>query len=104
MMQSSRGVALKIKPDTPQGRLVVFTAAQEDETAYPFKAKQHGMFTYYLLKKLQQSKGDVTLGDLADYILKEVKRQSFDENNRKQTPTVRPSQAMTTEWRKLKIR
>ena len=104
MMQSSRGVALKIKPDTPQGRLVVFSAAQEDETAFPFKAKQHGMFTYYLLKKLQQSKGDVTLGDLADYIIKEVKRQSFDENNRKQTPMVRPSQAMTTEWRKLKIR
>lgn len=104
MMQSSRGVALKIKPDTPKGRLVVFTAAQEDETAFPFKAKQHGMFTYYLLKKLQQSKGDVTLGDLADYIIKEVKRQSFDENNRKQTPTVRPSQAMTSEWRKLKIR
>ena len=104
MMQSSRGVALKIKPDTPQGHLVVFTAAQEDETAFPFKAKQHGMFTYYLLKKLQQSKGDVTLGELADYIIKEVKRQSFDENNRKQTPTVRPSQAMTAEWRKLKIR
>ena len=104
MMQSSRGVALKIKPDTPQGRLVVFSAAQEDETAFPFKAKQHGMFTYYLLKKLQQSKGDVTLGDLADYIIKEVKRQSFDENNRKQTPMVRPSQAMTSEWRKLKIR
>lgn len=104
MMQSSRGVALKIKPDTPQGRLVVFSAAQEDETAFPFKAKQHGMFTYYLLKKLQQSKGDVTLGDLADYIIKEVKRQSFDENNRKQTPMVRPSQALTSEWRKLKIR
>jgi uncharacterized caspase-like protein len=104
MMQSSRSVALKVKPDMPQGRLVVFTAAQEDETAYPFKAKQHGMFTYYLLKKLQQSKGEVTLGELADYIIKEVKRQSFDENNRKQTPTVISSQRMTTEWRNLKIR
>lgn len=104
MMRSSRSVALKVKPDMPQGRLVVFTAAQEDETAYPFKAKQHGMFTYYLLKKLQQSKGEVTLGELADYIIKEVKRQSFDENNRKQTPTVISSQRMTTEWRNLKIR
>ena len=104
MIQAARGVALKVKPDTPQGHLVVFTAAQEDETAYPFKAKQHGMFTYYLLKKLQQTKGDVTLGDLADYIIKEVKRQSFDENSRKQTPTVRPSQDMAGEWRKLKIR
>lgn len=104
MMQAARGVALKVKPDTPQDHLVVFTAAQEDETAYPFKVKQHGMFTYYLLKKLQQTKGDVTLGDLADYIIKEVKRQSFDENNRKQTPTVRPSQDLAGEWRKLKIR
>lgn len=104
MMTSARGVALKVKPEEPKGKLVVFTAAQGDETAYPYKAKQHGMFTYYLLKKLQESKGDATLGELADYIIKEVKRQSFDENNRKQTPVVRPSAGVGDNWRKLKLK
>ena len=62
------------------------------------------MFTYYLLKKLQETKGEATLGELADYIIKEVKRQSFDENNRKQTPVVKPSSDMGDGWRKLKLK
>ena len=104
MMSSARGVALKVKQEEPEGKMVVFTAAQGDETAYPYKSKQHGMFTYYLLKKLQETKGEATLGELADYIIKEVKRQSFDENNRKQTPVVKPSSDMGDGWRKLKLK
>jgi uncharacterized caspase-like protein len=104
MMSSARGVALKVKQEEPEGKMVVFTAAQGDETAYPYKSKQHGMFTYYLLKKLQETKGEATLGELADYIIKEVKRQSFDENNRKQTPVVKPSSDMGDSWRKLKLK
>lgn len=103
MMASSRGVALKVKPEEPKGKLIVFSAAQGDETAYPYKSKQHGMFTYFLLRKLRDTKGSVTLGDLADYIIKEVKRQSFDENSRKQTPVVRPSRTLGDDWRKLKL-
>jgi hypothetical protein len=37
----------------PQGNMVVFSAAQGDETAYPNNDEKHGMFTYFLLKKLQ---------------------------------------------------
>ena len=66
MLASARGVALKVKQDAPQGNMVVFSAATGDETAYPYKEKGHGLFTYYLLKKLQDTKGDVTLGELSD--------------------------------------
>jgi hypothetical protein len=62
------------------------------------------MFTYFLLKKLQDSKGNVTLGDLADYLTSEVKRQSFDENNKLQTPTAIPSQAIAGSWRSMKFK
>ena len=64
MLASARGVAIKVRDEVPQGKLVVFTAAQGDETAYQYAEKGHGMFTYFLLKKLQESKGDVTLGEL----------------------------------------
>ena len=77
MLASARGVALKARPGQPKGNMVVFSAAQGDETAYPYKDKQHGMFTYYLLKKLQDTKGDVTLKDLGNYITSEVKKQSI---------------------------
>lgn len=104
MMASARGVAIKAKPEAPKGKMVIFTAAQGDETAYPFKSQQHGMFTYFLLKKLQESKGNVTLGELGDYLTKEVKRQSFDENNKMQTPTVNASAALQSTWRSMKLK
>ena len=104
MLASARGVAIKAKSTVPQGKIVIFTAAQGDETAYSFKSQQHGMFTYFLLKKLQDSKGNVTLGDLADYLTSEVKRQSFDENNKLQTPTAIPSQAIAGSWRSMKLK
>ena len=104
MMASARGVAIKAKPAEAKGKMVVFSAATGDETAYPFKSQQHGMFTYYLLKKLQETKGDVTLGDLGDYLTQEVKRESFDENSKIQTPTVIPSQAFADSWRTMKLK
>ncbi len=64
MLASARGVALKVKSNAPQGNMVAFTAATSDETAYPYKEKGHGMFTYYLLKKLQETRGEATLGEL----------------------------------------
>ena len=103
MMASARGVAIKAKPGTPKGKMVIFSAASGDETAYPFKSQQHGLFTYYLLKKLQETRGKVTLGDLSDYLTREVRRESFDENNKIQTPTVNASTSLQGAWRDLNL-
>lgn len=104
MMVSARGVAIKVKPMSPEGNTVVFSAAQGDETAYPYKEQQHGMFTYYLLRKLQETKGDLTLGELSDYLTNEVKRESFVENHKMQTPTVNSSPALSESWRLMKLK
>lgn len=104
MMASARGVAIKVKETAPQGNMIVFTAAQGDETAYPFKSQKHGMFTYYLLKKLQETQGNATLGELGDYLTTEVKRQSFVENNKVQTPTIVPSVGMQNTWREMSLK
>ena len=63
------------------------------------KEKGHGLFTYFLLKKLQETKGQITLGELVEYVTKQVKRQSVVINNKKQTPTVIPSAAMVDKWK-----
>ena len=104
MLSSARGVALKSKPGQPQGNMVVFSAAQGDETAYPYSAQQHGMFTYFLLKKLQETKGDVTCDELGDYIKTKVKQQSILENNKSQTPCITPAADVATEWKTWKLR
>ena len=104
MLTESRGVAIKVKDEAPQGNLLVFSAAQGDETAHQMEEKHHGLFTYYLLKELQAAGGDVDMGTLTDYVTKQVKRQSVVINNKKQTPTVIPSQALANDWRNMKLR
>ena len=88
MLASARGVAIKVKDETPKSNIIVFSAAQGDETAYPYEEKQHGLMTYFLLKKLQESKGKATLGELRDYITTNVKKISIVENGKSQTPIV----------------
>lgn len=103
MLASVRGVAIKAKQNAPKGNMVVFSAAQGDETAYPYKEKGHGMFTYYLMKKLQETKGNVTFGELADYVTTEVKKQSIVVNGKMQTPLVSSSSSVT-DWQNWKLR
>ena len=99
MLASSRGVAIKAKTDPVGDNTVVFSAAQGDETAYPYKSQKHGMFTYYVLEKMQQSGGYTTLGELSDYVTQQVKRKAVVENNGKsQTPTVIASNG-NSNWR-----
>lgn len=104
MLTSARGVALKAKSGVPQGNMVVFSAAQGDETAYPNREQQHGLFTYYLLKKLQETEGNVSLMELGDYVTIQVSRQSLLLNSKKQTPCVIPSASLGTEWQNWKLK
>ena len=99
MLASARGIALKSKPGQPVGNMVVFSAAQGDETAYPDPDQGHGMFTFYLLKKLQETGGAVDLQTLGNYIVENVSRRSVLLNGKRQTPCVVPSPAVGESWK-----
>lgn len=103
MLASARGVAIKAESTVPKGNLIVFSAAQGDETAYPYKEKGHGMFTYYLLKKIQEAGSEVTLGELSEYVRDEVRKQSIVTNKKMQTPTVIVSPSIRGDWEELKL-
>lgn len=103
MLASARGVAIKAKEQKPMGKLVVLTAASGEETAYPFKEKGHGLFTYFLLKKLNETKGECSLGELSDYITTNVKRQSIVINRKPQTPAIIFSDSVKDEWMNYKL-
>lgn len=98
MLSASRGVAIRTKNDVISGNMVVFSAAQGNETAYPYQEKRHGLFTYYLLEQLQESGGSIKLGALSDYVTKNVNRKSLVENDKSQTPTIVSSQ-VANNWR-----
>jgi hypothetical protein len=87
------------------GNTVVLAATEKEQTAFPYTEKQHGLFTYFLLQKLQETKGDVTLGELVQFITARVKQTSIVVEKRElQTPTVQYSPALTDKWQNLKLR
>ena len=70
------------------------------------KYKNHScddLVSYYFLKKLQQTRGDVSLGDLYDYINYNVRRVSFEKTGEFQTPAVMVSPNLLSTWRDIKL-
>ena len=104
MLASARGVAIKPRDVEPKGNMVVFSAASADETAYPYTEKGHGLFTYFLLKKLQESKGNATLGELGSYIREKVSQESIVTNGKSQTPTIVSSAALGDGWKNMRLK
>lgn len=100
---AARGVAIKAKKEALSGNLVVFSAASDDETAFAYEEKGHGMFTYFLLKKLQESEGNVSLGELSKYISSNVMRNSMLENDKLQSPTVSTSAVLKGKWENIHL-
>jgi len=104
MLAIARGVKIKPKQTQLKEKMIVFTAATGDETAFPYKEKQHGLFTYFLLKKLQETKGDVDYQTLSNYIIENVKRQSIVVNQKFQTPQILAAPEIQNSWRLMKIK
>jgi hypothetical protein len=103
MLASARGVAIKVNSGQPIGNMVVFSATAGDQTAGAYDKQGHGKFTYFLLKKLQVSNGDVTLNELSSYVISNVKQISADEG-KIQTPTVVPSANVGDDWKNWKLK
>lgn len=103
VMVAARGVAIKAKPTAPVGSSVVFSAASGDQTAFAYDDKGHGIFTYFLLKKLQESKGSVSYGELAEYIKSEVAKVSIVERAVSQTPTITYTSSLQDRWSGLSL-
>jgi len=95
---ASRGVKVRPKKNVVSGNLVVFSASSGEQSALPYDSKQHGMFTYYLLKKLQESKGKVTYVELANFIEKNVAIESLRINQKEQDPKLLVSPDLDKSW------
>ncbi len=104
MLASARGIRLKPRENKITGNMVVISAASGDQTALPYPEKSHGLFTYFLLSKLRDSKGDITIGDMADYLSEEVAKQAIVVNKKPQTPDIKSSPALGEDWKSIKLK
>lgn len=104
MLTKARGISLVPKKADPEGNMFILSAASGNETAIPYKEKNHGLFTYYLLKKLQDSKGNVSLKDLSEYVTKEVFSVSSMKLDKPQNPTMTASGELQMKLGSTKLR
>ena len=91
MLEGSRPVSLKINnPILKSEKLLVFAASSDEQISSGYPEKQHGLFTYFLLKGLRgeadanQDKR-LTAEELESYLKREVSRAAANLD-REQTP------------------
>lgn len=100
---AARAVKVRPKAEILDGNLIVFTASSGEQSALPYHDMKHGMFTYFLLKKLKESEGKVSYGELDEYIRQNVSVESLRVNRKEQDPATNVSAKALSIWRNWNI-
>lgn len=96
---SARGIRIVPEMQQAVGNMVVFAAAKGDQVALPFHDQKHGLFTYYMLKKLKESKGKATYKEIYDYLKQTVGVESI-RIAKEQDPVINYSPLIVNQWEK----
>jgi len=96
---------IKVRPDKNVilGNMVVFSSSSELETSSVYREARHGYFTYFLLKKLKETRGNVRYDDLSSYLIRAVQKET-GLNGIVQTPEVNSSQEAVDTWQSWKLK
>ena len=97
---AARSVRIKPKEEDISGNMIVFAASSGDQSALPYESQKHGLFTYFLLKKLKESNGTVTYSELAKYLKSNVGVEALRVNGKSQDPDVQVSPTHSENWEK----
>lgn len=97
---AARAVRVEPKEEVLKGNIMVFASSSSDQLSLPFREKQHGLFSYFLLKKIQETGGQLTLKELSDYLTEKVSLESILVNSREQTPKTNISHDIESLWQK----
>lgn len=104
MIAQARAVAVVPKKNVLSGNTVVISASTDNQTSWQYNEQEHGLFTYYLLKKLKETKGDVSMGELSDYLSEKVVQMSVTLNRKSQTPSASASSNVGRIWKSWLLR
>ncbi len=97
--------AVKVTAKGPKisGNMVIFTSSTGQESSAVYREKGHGYFTYFFLKALQESKGDITYKKLFDTVRKKVAEEAVLRENKAQTPQALSSTTVGDRWHNWKF-
>jgi len=99
---SMKGVKVRPKENIINGNMVVFSSSTGEESSGVLNEKQHGYMTYFLLKKIQETKGDISYKELANYIIESVRKESALKG-KIQTPQLNYSPDVINIWENWKL-
>lgn len=94
-----RGIVIRPKETPVKGNLVVMTATSSTQRSMPYQEKNHGLFTYFLLKTMKDGGAGISIGDLYNEVSSTVKTKSILINNAEQTPELLNGPDIAPDWR-----
>ena len=99
----SKGIKVKANKNVILGNMVVFSSSSREETSFIYREAKHGYFTYFLLKKLKETKGNVDYDELRNYLNRSVRKEA-GLNGIVQTPEVYFSQKVANSWQEWQLK
>jgi hypothetical protein len=98
-----KGIKVRADKSVILGNMVVFSSSSELETSSVYREARHGYFTYFLLKKLKETRGNVRYDDLGSYLVRSVQKET-GLNGIVQTPEVNVSEKVADSWQSWKMK
>lgn len=87
----------------PLGHTISFSSSSGDQTSSVYHERKQGYYTYFLIKVLQESKGELTMQELFDPTASEVKRATL-KINKLQQPQLSVSAQLGEEWKDIRLK
>lgn len=96
---SARGV--KVKPKVPKysGNVVIFSSSSGSQSSLPYHEQGHGMFTYYLLKTIKETNGNISYESLFSKLNETISLKSLLINNKEQNPGILVGYGAENYWK-----
>ncbi len=97
--------AIRVVPKSgfPLGNTISFSSSSGDQTSSVYHEKNQGYYTYFLIKVLQESRGELTMQELFERTVNEVKRATL-QINKLQEPQVTVSAQLGDEWKNIRLK
>ena len=99
----NKGIKVRADKNVILGNMVVFSSSSELETSSVYREAKHGYFTYFLLKKLKETRGNVSYDDLGSYLIRSVQKET-GLNGIVQTPEVNASEKVADSWQSWRLK
>lgn len=95
-----KNIKRKTNIDNVPGNILVLASSSGAESSAVYMEKQHGYFTYFLLKNLKETKGNGTIENCMLEVTKNVRLKALDIY-KDQTPNALPGLNIKESWKTL---